>query len=237
MDILVIGDIHGLTCWQPIVEKYASAVDKVVFLGDYFDTFDKTCTPVMQIENFLQIVDFAKKHKGKVDLLMGNHDAQYFGSASWCSGHHLMTEVLAYKHFKELYKRKKIKMVVDYDNYLFSHAGVSAVWMKNNEWDSVEEINERFYKDKSLLDFVDLKDSIQKVDASGENDFQNPVWIRPTSLMSALYGRYNQVVGHTHLPKIKINVVNGQKLIIADTLPNQYLIVDTRIEEEIVCTI
>jgi hypothetical protein len=35
------------------------------------------------------------------------------------------------------------------------------------------------------------------------------------------------VVGHTHLPKIRIEIDGKQKLILADTLPNEYLIVDT----------
>jgi predicted phosphodiesterase len=226
MKILVIGDIHGLTCWQTIVEKHVSDVEKVVFLGDYFDTFDSTCTPAMQIENFLQIVALAKKHHTKIDLLLGNHDAQYM-SGTQCSGFNIHTSLSAYPHLKDLYRDKWLKMVSEYDNYLFSHAGVSAVWMQNCGFDNIAAVGEWFQKDKSLLCFVDSPDDTQMADSSGNNDFQNPVWIRPNSLISAMYGEYNQVVGHTHLPKIRIEIDGKQKLILADTLPNEYLIVDT----------
>ena len=36
--ILVLGDIHGRTCWADIIKK--ENPDKVIFLGDYVSTHD-----------------------------------------------------------------------------------------------------------------------------------------------------------------------------------------------------
>lgn len=39
MKIVAIGDIHGRDIWEDIVKKEHDA-DKIVFVGDYFDTRD-----------------------------------------------------------------------------------------------------------------------------------------------------------------------------------------------------
>ena len=39
MKTLIIGDIHGRRFWKRPVEKYINKVDKIVFLGDYFDAY------------------------------------------------------------------------------------------------------------------------------------------------------------------------------------------------------
>ena len=36
---IYIGDIHGRDVWEEIVEKHDDA-DNIVFIGDYFDSFD-----------------------------------------------------------------------------------------------------------------------------------------------------------------------------------------------------
>ncbi len=37
MKTIVIGDIHGRTSWKDIIEK-EQTWDKVIFIGDYFDS-------------------------------------------------------------------------------------------------------------------------------------------------------------------------------------------------------
>ena len=39
MKTIVIGDIHGRTIWKQIVIENPD-FDKLVFIGDYFDSFD-----------------------------------------------------------------------------------------------------------------------------------------------------------------------------------------------------
>ena len=52
MKTIVIGDIHGRDVWKKIVEH--ENADKVIFIGDYFDSFDIPSSD--QINNFLDII-------------------------------------------------------------------------------------------------------------------------------------------------------------------------------------
>ena len=40
MKTLLLGDIHGRNIWKEIIKK--ETPDRVVFIGDYFDSFDIT---------------------------------------------------------------------------------------------------------------------------------------------------------------------------------------------------
>ena len=71
MKIIAIGDLHGRTLWKYIVSKVD--FDVVVFIGDYFDTHENI-SPVQQIENFKELLDYKKQLPEKVVLLFGNHD-------------------------------------------------------------------------------------------------------------------------------------------------------------------
>ena len=76
--VLVLPDVHGREFWKKPCENIDD-FDKVVFLGDYLDPYDfDGITVKMAIENFKQIIDFAKKNTDKVVLLLGNHDMPYF---------------------------------------------------------------------------------------------------------------------------------------------------------------
>lgn len=69
MKTLILGDTHGRGVWEYIIEK--EKPDKVVFLGDYFDSFDINFEN--QMVNFMRIINFKKKFKKDVTLLIGNH--------------------------------------------------------------------------------------------------------------------------------------------------------------------
>ena len=72
MKIIVIGDIHGRDIWKEIVKQ---EYDKVIFLGDYLDSYD---LPVdKQRQNLIDILEFKANNRDKVELLIGNHDFQY----------------------------------------------------------------------------------------------------------------------------------------------------------------
>jgi len=72
--IIALGDTHGRTDWKQIIsnEKF----DKVVFMGDYFDTYEDI-SPEQQKENFKDIIAYKKANMNKVVLLFGNHDFHY----------------------------------------------------------------------------------------------------------------------------------------------------------------
>ena len=82
---IVIADVHGRDHWKQIVAQEKDA-DTVIFLGDYFDSFD--ISAVEQMHNFKEIVEFKEtsftnagtedQHKTRVIMLIGNHDYHYF---------------------------------------------------------------------------------------------------------------------------------------------------------------
>ena len=53
--------------------------DKVVFLGDYVDSF--TISNIASYENLKDIIRLKKRDPNKVVLLLGNHDIQYGATA------------------------------------------------------------------------------------------------------------------------------------------------------------
>ena len=54
MKIIVIGDIHGRTCWHDIVKKNPDA-DKIIFLGDYVSTHEDIQSG-QQCDNLFNII-------------------------------------------------------------------------------------------------------------------------------------------------------------------------------------
>ena len=50
---VVIGDLHGIGIWKDILNK--EKPDSVIFLGDYFDSFN--IPPLVQKINFDDLLD------------------------------------------------------------------------------------------------------------------------------------------------------------------------------------
>lgn len=69
MKTIFIGDIHGRDIWKDIVSQ--EKPDRVVFIGDYFDSFD--IKGPVQIHNFKEIIEFKKSGECEVIMLIGNH--------------------------------------------------------------------------------------------------------------------------------------------------------------------
>ena len=75
MKRIVIGDPHGR--WRSVKKIYDyEQPDEVIILGDYFDSFN--IDAYEQRESYNNIIELRKnhlsQHKGKFDLLIGNHD-------------------------------------------------------------------------------------------------------------------------------------------------------------------
>ena len=74
MKLIAIGDIHGRTIWQEIIE--AQSFDTLIFIGDYFDS-KEDIDPESQMVNFIEICRLKRANPDKVILLLGNHDYHY----------------------------------------------------------------------------------------------------------------------------------------------------------------
>ena len=228
MKTVIIGDLHGLSVWKDIV-NYENP-DKVIFVGDYFDSFNIPYDK--QIENFLDLIEYKEKSGGDVILLIGNHDYHYlpYINDTSTSGYQSKYANLI-KHTVEDYQHH-LQIAYQFDDFLVTHAGVSEEFMDENfdKWSEdtvVEHLSDLFeYKPNKFL--------FNGLDPYGDNTYQTPIWIRPRSLMAAnktseLKRRYVQIIGHTQVRRIDTKGgATGGRYYFIDCLPTsgQYMIVD-----------
>lgn len=198
MRILAIGDVHGRKKWEAMQSE---EVDKVIFVGDYFDHFN--ITQEDQIKNFENILEWKRREPEKVTLLFGNHDYHYllFGKVQF-SGYR--ANALISQIIDESVKNKELQLVYTYDNYLFSHAGVSQVWMDFfiKEGYQFDDLNDILIQKPKVLNFGHYGWPISEY---GDDPDQGPLWIRPYSLGTSPLNGWKQVVGHTVHKNINIS--------------------------------
>lgn len=224
MKTLVLGDIHGRDCWEDIIDK--ENPDKVIFLGDYVSTHEDIDSST-QLENLHEILRTKNEWRDDMILLRGNHDMQHLGYP-WaeCSGYDKYVGIEMAK-IKEEFLKSTQWVYMD-DNIVFSHAGVSAVWMKNVGLDDINKINE--LEPSEFFGFWPCKMS----DFYGISPTQPCTWIRPQTLVEYMPEGIIQVVGHSPVKKIcNVSIEVREKYNIkcpdlwcCDALPEQYLIIE-----------
>lgn len=232
---ICIGDTHGRSNWKLAIHQ--EKPNRVIFIGDYFDSFE--LSGVEQIDNFKQIIKYKEDNpQVEVVMLIGNHDHHYFpevgytGTSGYQSGiAPSITQVIDEN-------RHHLQMAYGFGDYLFTHAGVSPVWMDKifgpDDWSKenvVVDINEMFRYKPRAFDFTGLE-------SSGDNATQTPIWIRPRSLMSAnkkhpkgLKKDYIQIVGHTQMRRLDLDgsdKFTGGRYYFIDTMDTsgQYLVIE-----------
>ena len=222
---LVIGDIHGRTIWKDIIEK--ENPDKVIFLGDYVSTHEGIPAD-QQLSNLEDILNYKEENSDKVVLLRGNHDIQHLGYY-WakCSGYYLtICQYMSESNFKERFLKLTQWIYIDENlKTIFSHAGVSQIWMDNSKIKSIYEINN--LEPSELFEF----NPESFYDYYGDSVTQPPIWIRPQALYECNIADWDQVVGHTPVIKDIINIreftKNSRNIWLCDALNiSKYLIID-----------
>lgn len=221
MKLIVIGDIHGRTCWKDIINK--EEYDKVIFLGDYVSTHEKM-TEEDQINNLEEILRFKEANPDKVVLLRGNHDTQHLGYY-WaeCSG--LFANVKQYMSEQRERFLNDTQWIYVQDGIVFSHAGVSDVWMTNSGFMNLEEVNNALPDER----FGFIPET--PWDCYGDSTTQPCTWIRPQKLCQCNLEHYDQVVGHTPVTKITDVYKSTKKnkhIWLCDALPYEYLVIEDR---------
>lgn len=194
--ITIIGDIHGRTVWKKIVEKESDS-DFFIFLGDYADSYENL-TPGFQINNFKEILKFKDENPHKVVLLVGNHDLHYVIGEQWSRWSLKTQELFNELKLRDLILNGTLQACKHFPSkqLWFSHAGITNTWLRNyrllfNE----KEINDLLIEDPNCFGF--LGDNYS--DPYGDDVFQSPTWIRPTSLNDDLPYEGIQFVGHTQI--------------------------------------
>lgn len=236
MITVVIGDLHGRSNWKLAIYQ-EEPVDRVIFMGDYFDSFD--IPGLEQIHNFKEIINYKKRNpQVEVVMLLGNHDMPYYPGFT-------DTAISGYQHrmapsIQQVVEENKehLQMAYGFREYLFTHAGVSPLFMDRefgvDNWSKesiVVDLNELLRYRPSAFEF-------NGVDGSGDNTYQTPIWIRPKSLMSVnkkhnkgLKNDYIQIVGHTQMRRLDLegsDKFTGGKYYFVDTMDTSgdYLVIE-----------
>lgn len=199
MKIIAIGDVHGRSTWEEIVQKEHDA-DKIIFIGDYVDSF--YVSPEWQLANLKKLLGHKEENKDQVVILTGNHDYHYIADDERYSGYN---EDFA-DEFRKVYEaaldKGLMQMAYEHDYYLFTHAGVTNTFCEEyNLKKNAKSINKAFILSPEIFAY-DRRDS----SGYGESVIQSPIWVRPDSLMTDLLPKFVQVVGHTTQKSIKYNV-------------------------------
>ena len=223
--LLVLPDIHGRRFWKEPC-KNIDNYDKVVFLGDYLDPYGFEGIEVKDaIENFKEIIDFKKENMDKVILLIGNHDLPYYSNtylafSMWHCRHSAIHHNKIHKLFNEnidlfqiayVYNEQTLSLKKEYNDILFTHAGVESGWLekvvKCNETD-INKIAD------TLNELTKSKDGLEKLycitsERGGRDRFGSCVWADVHDIMWDVDAKKNpnavikpiqnikQVFGHT----------------------------------------
>lgn len=196
---VILGDIHGRDYWKQIVAD--EQPDRVVFIGDYFDSYDDY-TAAEQMYNFQEIIDWKQSGQSEVIILIGNHDYHYMrGVGEHYSGYQHGAAPAIQQLLED--NKQHMQMCYQINNFLFSHAGISSEWLEYHNYDSeymiVDWVNDMWKYKPNIFQFAGR-------DPYGDSTISSPIWIRPKSLQKANYDtlrtEFIQVVGHTQQNKI-----------------------------------
>ena len=227
MKTVIISDVHGRDMWKHIINQ--EQPDRVVFLGDYFDSFD--IPGIDQIHNFKQIIEYKNSHQSEVTLLIGNHDYHYFPEIGYTGTTGYQAKIAVSINHVINENRHHLQMAYKMGEFLFTHAGVGEGWLKKHGWNN-EPIDE-FVNDMWL--FKPFSFDFDGINGYGDDLGQTPIWIRPKSLMrdaKNLKKDIIQVVGHTAVKRIdKKGGATGGKYYFVDTqdTSKEYMIITDNI--------
>ena len=135
--ILIEPDIHGRLFWKNSINEFADKVDKIIFLGDYLDSYpNEGITRKEAITNFEEIIEYKLNNMDKVILLFGNHDSHYYSRDFAKSSRYDSSNAW---HIAEMFKKHRTlfkiahEEIVNEKKYLFSHAGLMNSWVERNK--------------------------------------------------------------------------------------------------------
>lgn len=224
MKTIFLGDTHGRSFWKLIVNT--EKPDRVVFIGDYFDSFDIKTEE--QCNNFLDIIAYKKSNISEVIMLIGNHDLHYITGDTGTSGYQRMGKFQIEPIIKD--NLEHLQICYQIGEIVCTHAGVSSKFMDEtfgkDEWKDTtlqEDLNELWKYKPDAFRFYGT-------DPYGDNTYQTPLWIRPASLMRVnrhtLRTKIIQIVGHTSVSSIDKGKATGNRYWFIDALGTcqEYLI-------------
>ena len=207
--VLAIGDTHGRLNWKQLVSREAMMFDKLIFLGDYFDSREGINNNE-QVKNFKDIVQLKRNYPEKIELLFGNHDFHYISSEAYSLYDPKLRDKIE-PLLKELLEEGVLKLCYHHNGFLFSHAGISTEWLDRWNYDysdidnMVDSINDMMKTEDihTHLSFGMNTPEQRWPSTTGDDTTQSPIWIRPLSLSRSKLPDVTHVFGHTQVTELQ----------------------------------
>lgn len=195
---LVIPDVHGQLAKLRIIEDTLfSKVDRIVSLGDWFDSFRPY--PIRELCEWL-------KDHPDIEKLLGNHDCHYFfrGQGWKCSGYSGVTQLIVDEELPHDLLREQFKVSTYVGHYLCTHAGYHPVTFDKHlvEQEALDMAWEGRYS--KLWEPGQAR--------GGRAAFGGPTWLDFSYEFSESDDLPRQIVGHTHGKTVRTKVTKGGKV-------------------------
>lgn len=220
MKHVIIGDLHGRDAWREINIKH---FDKVVFLGDYVDSFDLSDFAIL--ENLKRVISLKKRYPGKVVLLLGNHDVQYMHfPRHQCSGFRPSMQADLTRLFNKY--RSLFQMAYQQDKYIFTHAGITNAWY--NEFLRLPILEQAREPGDTIADLINkVEESTQRYLLYATSIYRGGysnggfLWADVKETSVDMLNGYHQVVGHTQVDKVQTIAFTNRSVTYIDVLASQ----------------
>lgn len=259
MKTLTIGDIHGRDIWKQILfgngyefwrqdqnTNDLAAYDKIIFIGDYVDSFDVPA--IVQLHNLNEIIHLKKSFPDKIVLLLGNHDTQYIDSSR---GLYTGSQVHMLFDFNRVFTENQtlFQAAFQYKNYLWTHAGITKgfdIYCLKNVLSQlqktkykvfIEDLSNDVHRVGELLNFLyDINhDNLYLIPKSrgGTSNYGGIFWADKTETWKKPIPGLHQIVGHTATNEIQQNIFKKKDASITyvDVLNNESLPLDQKYYE------
>lgn len=209
MKILVIGDIHGYDTflYRLDINDLFSKYDKVVFVGDYVDSFHYSIEH--QVHTLKSLVNVKEKNTNTI-FLLGNHDAPYlYSAATRCDN----IDPIGHTMYPSLLNKLETQIAFGVDNWLITHAGVTNWWsnyyLEKDEMKDAETLAHtlNYWLKKQNNAIIPLTELPYSRGSSNRYSKPSPLWADWNDLKNDAQVGINQIVGHTD----KVNLIDDIK--------------------------
>lgn len=228
--IVVIGDIHQKMdrLDKILTRPDVLAATKVIFLGDYFDSFDDE----HQFQATVKFLD-ENLNDARYTFLLGNHDLHYLSDnpRHRCSGY----EAHKYSYIKKHIRNKlqaKIKifefLTIAGESVLFSHAGLHPTFLPNCDDMLPGQALQRVLDKLSQLNYTIcdplLEGGADRLGTWARQLHGGILWMDWNSLIPI--PNLHQVVGHSPLSRVDWRNEETSKNINIDTNLRYFMRID-----------
>lgn len=230
---LIAGDTHLHPAFLERISYAADAVNanRIILLGDYMDYWHANTAQYVGMAEALK--DWMDNDKRAIDLLLGNHDIPYYTGSndplfSFIKYRAVGMNMLAVNDVHEIYSMMRMRVSttlvnpVNNDVYICTHAGLTLGWFN------------KYCKGKigKSYDAYVISDLLNEMQAHGEwralyscgalrgghDGNPGPLWADKNELESDPVIGLNQIVGHTPVNTIHIDLNTNASMVFCDTM-------------------